>query len=359
MATRRTIGRACGRSRLREESQWCLPDDAILSWRSPRMCAIENEYNLLLQRHSTKQAADPVAAMEIYAERRRACTRLLSGRLSYQDLRQLAASCDTLPPRFEDRQYGFIGATLAFMVESFVAAGDRQSLVELLSTRFVSRIGEHDDIELYLATRGDVYLDFRGNRLRDPILVLGDAYAKCTIPEVRDEIAASVRRGFGTLGIKAKDDREFVNTAMHWYMKERQHLSVNPNYYWNEAYAPLELYAISPERWASALSERPGGRQPLFEKETSGKAGGDTARGSIAHLARARGHCSGVNSSHRGSWPKARSLAVVGMSSDCPSFRYLGLRLWLRSFRKGGRVSAICTRQDFSHSGCRLPRSCE
>ena len=76
----------------------------------------------------------------------------------------LATTCGTLPARAKNRSE-FANAVLAYMEKTFVDSGDRDNLVKLLSTRCQLRIGGYDDIEFYLA--------FRGNKLKIPSLFSG------------------------------------------------------------------------------------------------------------------------------------------------------------------------------------------
>jgi len=241
------------------------PEDSGLTWHAARMLAIEDEYLLLWQRDSEKQKANPGAGKSIYSETCQACGRLIRARLSYKDLCQLVESCETLPVRSQDRQGGLQADILEVMVQTFVEIGDRDSLVELLSKRFVSHIGSTKRIELYLASQGNLLQAFRGNRQKDLVLVLGEAYTKCKIPEVRVEIAASVRRAFG-LEIHLKDDAEFVAEAMRWYEENMDHLEVNRIYDLNEL-QPLDDSRIQTYDKVSPFC--PGGRQPLFENTTT------------------------------------------------------------------------------------------
>ena len=107
------------------------------------------------------------------------------------------------------------------MVWVFLKEGDRDSLVTLFSTRFPSRY-HFMEIENLLVRHGE--------KLKDPVLVLGDAYAKAQIPEVRQAIAQAVRRGFKGSGIRGNDDADFVNNAMQWYAREKDHLVFNEEY---------------------------------------------------------------------------------------------------------------------------------
>jgi uncharacterized protein (TIGR03067 family) len=189
--------------------------------------------------------------------------RLFRTRFSEQDLRKLVTSCDSLSVHFEDRvEDRFSRDVLAFMVKSFVDLGDRVSLVELLSKRCPSRIHASETIEYYLA--------FHGKRLKDPILVLGEAYATCEEPETRDKLAAAVRRGFADYGIRGEEDDEYVKNAMEWYEREKARLVANRKYPMNETSTDftVERYENSPE-----LYDNPKGllRYPLFEKTSGAK----------------------------------------------------------------------------------------
>ena len=109
---------------------------------------------------------------------------------------------------------------LRYMVRAFASSGDREGLVTLLSRRFPSETISPDElIEFYLA--------YWGNKtLKDPILVLGEAYSECRIPEARRKIVAAVRRSFTGSGIRGRDDAEFVKNSMQWY-ERKGHLTVN------------------------------------------------------------------------------------------------------------------------------------
>jgi uncharacterized protein (TIGR03067 family) len=143
---------------------------------------------------------------------------LFRKRFSEEDLGQLAATCDLLPVNAKERSR-FANEALGFVVRSLVDLGERQKLIALLSTRCPGRVKAWTTLEFYLA--------YYGRTMKDPILILGEAYSRCTIPEVRHDIAAAVRRGFRGLGIHAKEDADFVANAMKWYQRERQHLVVN------------------------------------------------------------------------------------------------------------------------------------
>jgi hypothetical protein len=182
---------------------------------------------------------------------------LISTQVSDDDVRRLADSSAELPVRYQDRSE-FTNRVLEHIISAFVASGDRGSLVNLLSQRFVPRVGIGETIELRLA--------FRGNRLNDPILVLGEAYSKCTIPSVRHDIAAAVRRGFTDLGIRGEDDADFVKKAMRWYEKEKSDLVPNIAYVQNDDDFPVEQYGEDPSSYERNASRR----EPLFKRKATG-----------------------------------------------------------------------------------------
>jgi hypothetical protein len=198
-----------------------------------------------------------------YDELQKKLTRILESSLSDDDLRHLAATCGTLAVRAKNRNE-FTNAVLAFMERTFIDSGDRDNLVKLLSTRCQLRIWAYDDIEFYLA--------IEGRKLTDPILVLGEAFTKCQVPEVRHDIAGAVRRGFVGLGIRGKDDGEFVSNAMQWYEKEKDHLTVNGDYWKNTMLMPAEVYDVRPEYYENVEKNLAVYRMgSLFEKKPSGK----------------------------------------------------------------------------------------
>ena len=257
-------------------------EDAPLSWQSARMQAIEKEYDQIRRSYYTRTSGLVKPSHSMHP-----CFELLKERLSRQDLYDLAASCDMLPVRCSDR-WGFSTDVLTFMVETFADLGDRDALVGLLSRRFVPTLYETESIEFYLAVRIPWSDAIRGNRLKDPMLILGEAYSRCETPEVRAEIADAVRRGFWGTEVHGDDDAEFVANAMQWYMEEKDYLAVNYRYWGNEI--PLETlyYESKPEpltasssprkqggRWARHLARMTPGswQQPLFEKTTAARPG--------------------------------------------------------------------------------------
>jgi formylglycine-generating enzyme required for sulfatase activity len=153
---------------------------------------------------------------------------------------ELAATCDRLPVSEKDWS-GFERCLILEMASIFLKDGDRDSLVTLFSTRLPSRYHFMDIEDLVVRC---------GTKLKDPVLVLGDAYAKCQVPEVRLQIAQAIRRGFKGSGIRGNDDAEFVKNAMQWYEREKDHLAFNPEYSYNrgqgDGYIKRPLFVRKP-----------------------------------------------------------------------------------------------------------------
>ena len=175
--------------------------------------------------------------------------------LSPRQLRDLAASSKVPALSSDDR--GFAEDLLAFMVREFVQAGDRENLVELLSKRCPYWIDLPVTVEYYLA--------FRGWKLRDPTLILGEAYARSRVPETRSVLANAVHRGFAGQGIREKDDAEFIKKAMQWYRKEKGRLIVNTHYFYNEMAPGGITVNHSYEKHPDLFDNPHPGREPLFK----------------------------------------------------------------------------------------------
>jgi hypothetical protein len=227
-------------------------DHPPISWQSPRMLKIQEEWNSL--------ASQKTQSKSEYAKIIESLENVLKSNLSDADVRQLAASCDTVPAKEEDRSE-FESAVLGYTVQTLVKAGDREQLVTLLSRRCPSRVRPRDCIEFELADAGA--------RLKDPIVILSEAYSKCDVPEVRHDLAAALRRGFADKEIPGKGDSEFVENAARWYQREKERVVVNVKYPRNDEYCPLELHDRYPEGYRRFLSGPE--YEPLFLRKTEGK----------------------------------------------------------------------------------------
>ena len=185
-----------------------------LAWDSPKMLEVKKDHDAIL---ATFRGPDN---KDTYEQRTREITALYRKRLSHQEMSGLAESCDSLP--VEEVNWNNFQCTLILeMVWTFLKAGDRQSLVTLFSTRFPSDY-HFLDIEALLV--------LHGKAIKDPILILGDAYSKSKVPEVRAAIAQVVRRAFRGSGIRGNNDAEFVQNAMEWYAREKDYLVYNYKY---------------------------------------------------------------------------------------------------------------------------------
>ncbi len=226
----------------RTEDQDAADQDAgALTWNSSKMSALEKEWKLLWDSYEKGPGGVPANDSKIrYGNTVMSVERLFRKRLSKHDLRQLAATSEMVPIQVDEHSR-FTNDLLAFMVKAFVKLGDRASLVYLLSKRCPDRIYIFENIEYFLA--------HRGTRLKDPILILGEAYSQCQVPETRHTLAAALRRSFAGHGVPGNDDAEFVSNAMRWYNKEKGRLTVNQNYYRNESVGllPIESCESHPE----------------------------------------------------------------------------------------------------------------
>ena len=202
----------------------CIPvvssrgaEKSKLTWDSPRVLEVKKDYELLVgsfTEPSTKSNG---------GERMTKIGDLLKKRLSHREMSELAATCDTLPVAVKD----WTDFELSLMLEMtwvFLKDADRDSLVTLFSNRF-PQCYDFPDIEDLLV--------LHGAKLKDPVLILGDAYSKCRVPEVRLQIAQAIRRGFKGSGIRGNDDADFIKNAMQWYQREKDSLAYNPEYGYN------------------------------------------------------------------------------------------------------------------------------
>jgi len=202
------------KARLSREGRAGASAQSKLTWDSSKVAGVDREWHALDDSY-----ARPMTN-EKYDERIDRLAALVRRRFSNAELRDLAETCGTLP--VEPKDWGDFRCDLIDeMAFRFITSGDRESLVTLFSNRFPPRYYVQD-IENLLVERG--------NGMREPVLVLGEAYLRCHVPEVRREIAGAVRRGFIGSGIVGKDDAEFVKNAMRWYCDNKERLIYNDNY---------------------------------------------------------------------------------------------------------------------------------
>jgi hypothetical protein len=234
-------------------SRWAL---GPIDWDSPRMLEIEREWQSLKEARRKPIAGEADNGIDRYLKYVHSVDRLFWTHLSDRNLCELAAS-PKLPPMPKDAT--FVYRVLEFMAKRLAESGDRQCLVDLLAKRCPSRMDGVEYIEFCVA--------FHGKTLKDPILVLGEAYAKSREPETRKALADSVRRGFAGFGIRGKDDAEYVNNAMRWYDNEKDHLIVNylypQNVISNGGVFTIEGYRHHPELYDTPPPGQE--REPLFK----------------------------------------------------------------------------------------------
>jgi hypothetical protein len=228
----------------------CRGNEPITSWDSPRLLKVQREWESL--RDNAKKMPEE-EQVKRYGDKDEGLYDLLAAiiekQVSQEEMRRLAASCGKLPVREKDRS-DFVNAVLSSMLFVFVKSGDRDSLVTLLSTRCPVRAASNRDIEYFLLLYGD--------KLKDPITILGDAFSKCRSAEVRHQLADAVRRGFRGHEIRGKDDADFVKNAMQWYGKNKDHLTFNDMYGLYAQHTSEEGY----ERYPEENTEFPSGSKP-------------------------------------------------------------------------------------------------
>lgn len=224
--------------------------DTPLTWDSPELLAVQTKWEALIESFDSDTGTNAN-----YDERINKLEWLLRTHLSDRNLRELAMSCGQLPVHAEERE-PFANAVLNHMVAAFIDSDDRDHLVAMLSTRCPLRVYMYGDIECYLA------LWERKQTRKYPILILGEVYSQCKIPEVRRDIARAVRRGFATMRVPDlvspdQDDDECVNNAMKWYLIHKDELESNPEYVKNPA-MDRGTYEIPLFLWKTASSGKSG-----------------------------------------------------------------------------------------------------
>jgi hypothetical protein len=143
---------------------------------------------------------------------------LVKTNLTSSDLRRLATTCSILPTdgnHWDD----FTRHVFSYMLQSLLDSGDRDAVLNALSTRCPDFVWDFDYIEFYIP--------YRGGKLQHPILILEEAYFKCRDPDVRHHIALAFRRAFTSSGIRGDRDPEFVRNATKWYREDCGHLRLN------------------------------------------------------------------------------------------------------------------------------------
>jgi hypothetical protein len=201
---------------------------------------------------------EPTTTQDAYDKMLKARHILLGNKLSHDDFQQLAATASTLPVRGIDRSE-FTNDVIEYMTIRFIDLGDRESLVKLLSTRCIDRV-YYSSIEHYLV--------LRGKKLKDPILIIGDAFSQCTDPEIRHHLALIVRRSFAGSMIHGKDDADFVKNAMEWYKTLKDSLNINERYAIDEVKWGAMSYDDNPERYNEIPLSLYGKHPPLFVEKS-------------------------------------------------------------------------------------------
>jgi hypothetical protein len=216
-----------------------------VSWDSRRLQSIE-------QMQNSKDLSD-LPREKHRGTRIHVLVKLLKERLSSEELHELAASFATTPVDPKEWKV-FPCELIQALVDLLQDSADREGLITLLSTRcppWVHRV----PIEDILVESSPTYLE-------DPVLILGDAYGKSQVPQVREALALAVRRGFTGHGVRGKDDDEFVKNAMKWYEQNKSHLEPNLSYKFNQDTDGAVLDAVGPDGVPPAFV-----KNPLFKRK--------------------------------------------------------------------------------------------
>jgi hypothetical protein len=144
---------------------------------------------------------------------------LLKKRLPKEDIPGLIASLGKVPID-EEKQTEFQRMFIEALESILLDGGDRENLATLFSTHFQNRYSS--------ATMEWVLVAF--GKMKDPILVLADAYERSKNPVIRKRIATAVHQSFDGVGVKGKDDAEFIGNAMKWYKDNKDRLVPNPRH---------------------------------------------------------------------------------------------------------------------------------
>jgi hypothetical protein len=152
-------------------------DTPKLAWESPRVIQVEKKYE------AVQSAFVGPSTKAGFGAREKELEDFLRSQLTDQELADLAATCGTLPVD-EGRWSDFQRHLIWEMTRSFLETGDRESLVTLFSIRPPS-LHNYETVDAFLATQDQ--------KIKHPILVLGDAYWKCQAPEARSLLARMIR----------------------------------------------------------------------------------------------------------------------------------------------------------------------
>ncbi len=181
-----------------------------LSWDGPEFRQMEKEWLDMTVPPDTSPKSKPYL-------RYRQLVELLNKKLPKKDIPDLIASLRTVPID-ADKQTYFQKTLLDALATNLMESRDRENLVALFSTHFTNYIS--------FGTTEWGLVCF-GKKMKDPILVLGEAYRRSRDPTIRARISTAVHQSFDGNGVEGKDEGEFVKNAMKWYQDNKQRLILN------------------------------------------------------------------------------------------------------------------------------------
>jgi hypothetical protein len=200
-------------------SAWfCYGETPATSWDSPKMASLQRQWESIeaeLDKHPQDQEWWENVKLKEHA--------LLKKSLTVPEMRHLAATCGAVPMGVEDLD-DFHWSVIVYIAVAFMENGDREGLVTLFSRRFPESLWPEEATARRL-------IRFSNKAMKDPVLVLGEAYSRCKDHDVRRKLAKTVRCEFEHLPVTASsDDAQFVSNAMQWYEKNKAHLRPRDSY---------------------------------------------------------------------------------------------------------------------------------
>jgi hypothetical protein len=179
-------------------------------WGGPELRRIESEWS--------KMTVPPGTMPEsVQLFRLRQLISLVDKNVPKQEVPQLIASLRNVPTD-QEKQTDFEWMFVLALESLLMDRGDRDNLVALFSTHFTSRI---------LGGTTETVLVVRGKKMKDPILVLGEAFDRSKDPVIRKRIATVVHQSFDGDDIEGENDEAFVKSAMKWYRDNKSRLVLN------------------------------------------------------------------------------------------------------------------------------------
>jgi hypothetical protein len=179
-------------------------------WGGPQLRRIESEWSKMTVPPGTMpRSVQPVRVWQLKG--------LIDKNVPKQEMPGLIASLRNVPTD-QEKQTEFQWMFVLALENLLIDRGDRDNLVALFSTHFTSRM---------LGATTETVLVVEGKKMKDPILVLGEAFDRSKEPVIRKRIATAVHQSFDGNAVKGENDEPFVKNAMKWYQDNKSRLVLN------------------------------------------------------------------------------------------------------------------------------------